>query len=533
MLMTVPFWLSEPNGKSSVAVRSGREHSNHNTYRTGDFVRASIVVALALSAGGALFTGSIPPARSQTGHSARCESIMDKQRRIACLEQAGVPVIDCSQPRNADDAVFCRGILNRNGGAPPTAYGNTTQPQLGPSSQSPVPPKANDPATAAALQKAKEAMGFDNLTAYRILLGLANRGVAEAEQQLGELLSEGYSNIPTDYPAAITLFRRAAGQGYMLGAINLAQMYQRGGFVSGGTLTGKGIPKDYATAVTWYRTALDRGDALIKTLARMGLADIYAQGGYGVEQDYEQAYKFFDIAAMHKSSLDFGDCAGDFCLSKAAAFSRDQLAVKMTQDQINEAQRLARSEDRRLVETNAASMLPAAPSAQPQVNAPDPCAPVNCLTGDCDRLIREAQTAPVSHWSCFVKAAKGIKTVPDLFQVAANAAQDASRVFCARNARLACSTYMTAANQCAGYISDTHQMFMNLRAFEGAGMTSAQAGREVYKTMVGDQTYTAQGHYMPYDVLALVIPVAAQISQEEEVGFAWNVFSTCLKAADQ
>jgi TPR repeat protein len=97
-------------------------------------------------------------------------------------------------------------------------------------------------------------------------------------------------------------------------------------------------------AATWYRTALERGDASIQTLALLGLARIYEQGGYGVQQDYVQAYKFFDIAAAHKSGLDyFGDCTGDACPSKLAAFSRDQIAAKMTQDQIDEAQRLARN----------------------------------------------------------------------------------------------------------------------------------------------------------------------------------------------
>ncbi len=44
--------------------------------------------------------------------SSRCESITDKQQRMACLERAGVPVINCSQPQNADDIAFCREAMS-------------------------------------------------------------------------------------------------------------------------------------------------------------------------------------------------------------------------------------------------------------------------------------------------------------------------------------------------------------------------------------------------------------------------------------
>ena len=76
------------------------------------------IAALAVCAG-ALFAGLILPAHSQTRDSTRCETVADKQQRIACFEQAGVPVVDCHHPQNADDVAFCREVLTHNGPVPP------------------------------------------------------------------------------------------------------------------------------------------------------------------------------------------------------------------------------------------------------------------------------------------------------------------------------------------------------------------------------------------------------------------------------
>jgi uncharacterized protein len=201
------------------------------------------------------------------------------------------------------------------------------QPKLG---------KTTDATTAAALKKAEAAMGNDNGTAYSIFLALANQGNAEAQVNLGSMLSEDWG-IPKDYATAITLFRRAADQGNVSAALHIGGMYG----------DGKGVSKDYAHAVVWYRKAAEKGDPLTQSLAQMGLAKTYAEGGYGVSQDYVEAYKWYDIAAAHKTSLDFtknfsNGCPTDSFLACGAALMRDSLAAKMTLAQINEAKRLAR-----------------------------------------------------------------------------------------------------------------------------------------------------------------------------------------------
>jgi TPR repeat protein len=188
----------------------------------------------------------------------------------------------------------------------------------------------NDAATAEALKKAEAAMGRDNGTAYRILQGLANQGNPEAEVLLGQMLSGGYHDIPQDYATAMNLFRRAASKDAIAG-IEIAGMYQ----------DGKGVPKDYAKAAELYLKFANRGDwrePETGPLAQISLGQIYEKGGYGLPQDYVQAYKWYDIAAAHRPS--------DVCppppqnLVCPAAVNRDWLAVKMTKAQINEAKRL-------------------------------------------------------------------------------------------------------------------------------------------------------------------------------------------------
>lgn len=83
-------------------------------------MRAVIVIAVAVSAGGVLFAGSIAP--------------------------AGAQAVNCDQPQNADEADLCRQVLQRGRGAPQTGYGSTTRPALPPASQPmPIQPAVPEP----------------------------------------------------------------------------------------------------------------------------------------------------------------------------------------------------------------------------------------------------------------------------------------------------------------------------------------------------------------------------------------------------
>jgi hypothetical protein len=113
-------------------------------------------------------------------------------------------------------------------------------------------------------------------------------------------------------------------------------------------LTGAGgLPKDYRQVAAWYLEAAHQNDPYAGT-AQIILGQIYEEGGYGVLRNYVEAYKWYDIAAAHKfldtkKGCPIDDPSDSTC---AAALQRDLLAVKMTQAQITEAERL--SHERRL-----------------------------------------------------------------------------------------------------------------------------------------------------------------------------------------
>ncbi len=46
--------------------------------------------------------------------SSSCETVGDKQQRVACFARAGIPVVDCSSPASREDAEFCAQIGRPN-----------------------------------------------------------------------------------------------------------------------------------------------------------------------------------------------------------------------------------------------------------------------------------------------------------------------------------------------------------------------------------------------------------------------------------
>jgi TPR repeat protein len=90
---------------------------------------------------------------------------------------------------------------------------------------------------------------------------------------------------------------------------------------------GRGVPQDYAQAVTWFRQAAEQGDAD----AQANLGSMYFTGR-GVPQDYVEAHKWRNLAASRASEEDQTEYAE----------TRDALAKQMTPAQLAEAQTLAR-----------------------------------------------------------------------------------------------------------------------------------------------------------------------------------------------
>ena len=85
---------------------------------------------------------------------------------------------------------------------------------------------------------------------------------------------------------------------------------------------GKGVPRDIAEAVKWYRRAADQGNAL----AQYNLGMRYSEGD-GVPQDLIEAYAWLSLASAQGL--------------EDAVKARDELKRRMTREQIAESQRRA------------------------------------------------------------------------------------------------------------------------------------------------------------------------------------------------
>ena len=81
--------------------------------------------------------------------------------------------------------------------------------------------------------------------------------------------------------------------------------------------------RDYKEAVKWYRMKAEEGIAVAQTNL-----ELMYDNGLGVEQDYVQAHKWYNIAGTN------GDETG--------RKSKDDVEKQMNPDQIAEAQRLAK-----------------------------------------------------------------------------------------------------------------------------------------------------------------------------------------------
>ena len=115
-----------------------------------------------------------------------------------------------------------------------------------------------------------------------------------------------------DYRQALKLYRKAAEWGHATAQNALGVMYERG----------EGVPQDYAEAVKFYRKAAEQGHVI----GQDNLGRMY-QYGFGVPQDYVQAHMWFNLAGAQ---------------AKIFGRSRDELAKRMTPDELAEAQRMAR-----------------------------------------------------------------------------------------------------------------------------------------------------------------------------------------------
>ena len=152
----------------------------------------------------------------------------------------------------------------------------------------------------------------DYETALGLLTPLAEQGNVAAQSWLGYMYYSG-QGVKQDYIEAIKLFRKAAKQGDSFAQFNLGFVYENG----------QGVPQDYAEAAELYRKAAEQGDRF----SQSNLGAMYADGR-GVPEDFVQLYMWINLAAA----------GGDARYVKV----REDLSKILTDDQIAEAQRLAR-----------------------------------------------------------------------------------------------------------------------------------------------------------------------------------------------
>lgn len=157
----------------------------------------------------------------------------------------------------------------------------------------------------------QEPVDYEQLTLAEVQK-LVEQGDPGAQVNLGMRYSNG-EGVSQDSAEAVGWYRMAAEQGDAVGQLRLGFGYR----------FGEGVPQNDAESVQWIRAAAEQGDAL-----GMVWLGVSYEDGVGIPQDYVEAHKWFSLSTAS------GRVAEDTAYL-------DDLAKKMTSEQVNEAQRLA------------------------------------------------------------------------------------------------------------------------------------------------------------------------------------------------
>jgi eukaryotic-like serine/threonine-protein kinase len=120
-------------------------------------------------------------------------------------------------------------------------------------------------------------------TSLANVIQAANRGDAEAENELGYMYLTGASGLPRDETKALSWFQKAAAQNFAKAEVNLGDMY----FYGLGSLD-----KSYLEALSWYLKAAEQKNAG----AEFRLGSMFEQG-FGTKVDPQQAVDYYRSAA--------------------------------------------------------------------------------------------------------------------------------------------------------------------------------------------------------------------------------------------
>lgn len=146
----------------------------------------------------------------------------------------------------------------------------------------PVRESAPKPPTPDELFKRGITTSVDNPSkAISILLMAAEQGHGPSMREIGEHYRTG-RGIDRNYAEAVRWFRLAVGQKDINAQISLGFMYENG----------HGIQQDYAEAFRLYRLAAEQGN----DLAQFNLANMY-YNGWGVRENRTEAFRLYRLAA--------------------------------------------------------------------------------------------------------------------------------------------------------------------------------------------------------------------------------------------
>ena len=167
----------------------------------------------------------------------------------------------------------------------------------------------------------------------------AEQGHLGAQVNLALMYFDGLG-VPQDDVEAAVWRRKSADQGDPSSQFNLGSMYRNG----------RGVPQDDGKAAEWYCKAAEEGHAP----AQYHLAGLY-YAGRGVPQDFVQAYKWASLGgvrALAERPMTLLEATSLPPLNSRPTEStsrevpeeykqlREEIAAKMTPEQIAEAQRL-------------------------------------------------------------------------------------------------------------------------------------------------------------------------------------------------
>jgi len=180
----------------------------------------------------------------------------------------------------------------------------------------------------------------ETMTASPGLAALYVRALESSDPGIKEVLAlmfEDGVRLSPNPGEALNWYRAAANEGSAGAQTRLAHAYRDGSL---------GLSKDLREAVTWYRKAADQ--AAPTAQYELGRAYFF---GSGVPQDFIQAHMWANLAVTRLASSE--SLGGQMGISaqlrqtisdsvRAATELRNQVSLRMTSQQLAEAQRLAR-----------------------------------------------------------------------------------------------------------------------------------------------------------------------------------------------